>query len=182
LIDSIEHIPYEKRYLEVGSMVSRLTESDSFNLWGLIHCQHFDVVIDVDNEPLIVHITTEGVAIITLSEYMGQAKMLHVYHSNPYPDLSNIDKRKYSILMSNWSLWNGCLSLTEMYQTISYLNLNIIYIGDITYSTPIYIFSHTKERVLTFRSYWHSSSNIDDAISTMLPISTLTSFGICCTI
>lgn len=101
-LSSIDHVKYDKSLLSVGSMISRVTQGESFNLWGIIHCQHFGVVVDLDREePLILHILSDGVRISPLSEYMGGAKLFHVYHSNPYPDIRGIEKSKYSLLMSN---------------------------------------------------------------------------------
>lgn len=96
------HIPYEERYLQVGQLVSRIAKGESFNLYGIIHCQHFGVVVDIDDDPLILHITkSKGVHLSSISEYMDGERILHIYHNNPYPDLSNIEGISYSLLMSN---------------------------------------------------------------------------------
>lgn len=97
-----DHIPYEKRYLQVGQMVSRVTKGEKFNLYGALHCQHFGVVVDVDHVPLIIHITSDkGVHVSGLEEYMDGERILHIYHCNPYPDIRDLEDTKYSFLMSN---------------------------------------------------------------------------------
>lgn len=101
-LEGTDHIPYNRVYLPLGSMISRVSQDDSFNLWGILHCQHFGVVIDVDGEDVMVlHILSDGVHIVPLSVYMGDAKLLHVYHSNPYPDIRGVEVTKYNLLMSN---------------------------------------------------------------------------------
>lgn len=124
-----DHIPYKKEYLQVGQMVSRIAKGESFNLYGVIHCQHFGVVLDVDDDPLIIHITSDkGVHVSTLSEYMEGERILHLYHVNPYPDIGDIETTKYSLFLSNCEhlaskIVDG-VARSRQLEVIEYLSMN----------------------------------------------------------
>lgn len=96
------HIPYDKSHLKIGQLCSRVAKSESYNIYGILHYQHFGVIVDVDDVPLILHITsTDGVHVSTIDEYMDGERILHLYHHNPYIDIRGIEDTKYSFLLSN---------------------------------------------------------------------------------
>lgn len=92
-----QHTPFDTSYLRTGQMVSRISKGESFNLYGLVHCQHFGVVV----EDKIIHLLRDGYHISTVHEFMEGEKLLHVYHCNPKIDLEYVDTISYSLVLSN---------------------------------------------------------------------------------
>jgi len=77
---------------------------EMMNGYGLLHCQHFGVVV----EGMVIHLIRGGYQISTIHDFMCGEKLIHLYHHNPHIDLEGIETVSYSIITSNcehFAIW-----------------------------------------------------------------------------